>query len=35
MWMEALEAKYDGKGKPYGRAEFDKLLGLPFGAGES
>jgi hypothetical protein len=27
MWMEALEAKYDGKGKPYGRAEFDKLLG--------
>lgn len=27
MWMEALEAKYDGKGKPYGREEFDKLLG--------
>lgn len=27
MWMEALEAKYDGKGKPYGRAEFEKLLG--------
>jgi hypothetical protein len=27
MWTEALEAKYDGKGKPYGRAEFDKLLG--------
>lgn len=27
MWLEALEAKYDGKGKPYGRAEFDKLLG--------
>lgn len=27
MWMEALEAKFDGKGKPYARAEFDKLLG--------
>lgn len=27
MWMEALEAKFDGKGKPYGREEFDKLLG--------
>jgi hypothetical protein len=27
MWMEAIEAKFDGKGKPYGRAEFDKLLG--------
>ncbi|KAJ7640988.1 hypothetical protein FB45DRAFT_1124288, partial [Roridomyces roridus] len=26
MWMEALAAKYDGKGK-FGRAEFDKLLG--------
>ena len=23
----SLEAKYDGKGKPYGRVEFDKLLG--------
>lgn len=27
MWLEALKAKYDGCGKPYGRAEFDKLLG--------
>lgn len=27
MWLEALEAKFDGKGKPYGRAEFDKLFG--------
>ena len=25
--MEALEAKFDGKGKLYGRKEFDKLLG--------
>lgn len=27
MWWEALEAKFDGKGKPYGREEFDRLLG--------
>lgn len=27
MWMEALEAKYDGIGKPYGREDFDRLLG--------
>lgn len=27
MWQEALEAKFDGKGKLYGREEFDKLLG--------
>ena len=27
MWMEALKAKYDGAGKPYGREEFDRLLG--------
>ena len=26
-WHEALKAKYDGQGRPYGRAEFDKLLG--------
>lgn len=26
-WLEAIEAKFDGKGKPYGRAEFDRLLG--------
>lgn len=27
MWLEALEAKFDGKGKPYGLEEWDKLLG--------
>ena len=27
MWNEALRAKFDGVGKPYGRAEFDQLLG--------
>jgi hypothetical protein len=27
LWTEALEAKYHHKGVPYGRAEFDKLLG--------
>jgi hypothetical protein len=27
MWMEAVTAKYFGKGKPYGRAEWDQLLG--------
>jgi hypothetical protein len=27
MWNEALRAKYSGKGRPYGRAEFDQLLG--------
>lgn len=26
-WKEALEAKVLGKGKPYGREEFDKVLG--------
>lgn len=26
-WYEALRAKYAGKGKPYQRAEFDKVLG--------
>ena len=26
-WYEALRAKYAGEGKPYERAEFDKLLG--------
>lgn len=25
-WEEAIRAKYFGEGKPYGRAEFDKLL---------
>jgi hypothetical protein len=27
MWLEAYEAKFEGNGKPYGREEFDKLLG--------
>ena len=27
MWIDALNAKYFAKGKPFGRAEFDKLLG--------
>ena len=27
MWIEAFEAKYFGKGKPYGREEWDQLLG--------
>jgi hypothetical protein len=25
--MQALRAKFDGKGKPWGRKEFDQLLG--------
>ncbi|KAL4800098.1 NAD dependent epimerase/dehydratase [Aspergillus venezuelensis] len=27
LWYEALQAKYDGVGKPFGREEFDQLLG--------
>jgi len=27
MWLDAFRAKYDRQGKPFGRAEFDKLLG--------
>ncbi|KAF5485412.1 Non-reducing polyketide synthase PKS12 [Colletotrichum siamense] len=27
LWTEAIEAKYYGRCKPYGREEFDKLLG--------
>ncbi len=27
MWVEAFEAKFEGKGKPYGKEEWDKLLG--------
>lgn len=27
LWSEAYEAKYDGKGKAWGREEFDKMLG--------
>ena len=26
-WLEALRAKYQGRGKPYGKSEFDKVLG--------
>jgi hypothetical protein len=40
MWLEACEAKFEGKGTVYGKDEFDQLLGhcqvsrqtlLPFG----
>jgi len=27
MWLDAYKAKFEGVGKPYGREEFDKLLG--------
>lgn len=27
QWVAALEAKFEGKGKPFGREEFDALLG--------
>ncbi len=27
MWLEAHENKHEARGKPYGRAEFDMLLG--------
>lgn len=27
LWCEALDAKFNGKGKPWGREEFDKILG--------
>lgn len=27
LWREALDAKFHGKGKPWGRTEFDKILG--------
>lgn len=27
LWMDAVNAKFSGQGKPYGRAEFDVLLG--------
>ncbi|CAK7209963.1 hypothetical protein SBRCBS47491_000624 [Sporothrix bragantina] len=27
LWMDALRAKYDGVGKPFTRADWDKLLG--------
>ncbi len=27
FWISALEAKYEGKGKEFGREDFDKFLG--------
>jgi hypothetical protein len=27
MWIDAFQAKFHGKGKPFGREEFDQLLG--------
>ena len=27
LWVEAFELKFEGKGTPYGRAEFDQILG--------
>ena len=27
MWTEAINAKFFGKGKPFGREEWDQLLG--------
>ncbi len=27
MWVEALDAKFEGKGQPYCRAQFDQLMG--------
>ncbi|PYH31858.1 sulfotransferase family protein [Aspergillus neoniger CBS 115656] len=27
MWLAALSAKYEGKGRPFGREEFDQILG--------
>lgn len=27
MWLDAMRAKFDGKGKRFGRKEFDQLLG--------
>ena len=32
FWVQAFEGKFEGKGKPFGRAEFDKLLGHCQGA---
>jgi hypothetical protein len=26
MWLEAVEAKFEGKGKPWGREEFERIL---------
>jgi hypothetical protein len=27
MWIEAFSAKFEGRGKPFGREEWDRLLG--------
>lgn len=27
MWLQALDAKFNGRGKTFGRFEFDQLLG--------
>ena len=27
MWVEAMEAKFEGKGNPFTRADWDQLLG--------
>lgn len=27
MWLDAMRAKFEGKGKPFGKTEFDQLLG--------
>jgi hypothetical protein len=27
LWVEAYQAKFEGKGRPYGRKEWDALLG--------
>lgn len=27
MWLDAMAAKWDGVGKPFGRTEWDQLLG--------
>ncbi|KAF9894448.1 hypothetical protein FE257_007951 [Aspergillus nanangensis] len=27
LWLEAVQAKFEGKGEPWGRKEFDQLLG--------
>lgn len=27
MWIEAFEAKFEGKGKLWGKEEFDQVLG--------
>lgn len=27
MWLDAMRAKFEGRGKMFGREEFDRLLG--------